>query len=103
MMIDVDLQLYYANITSYKGVDVNKLCSIHHCQAHPSCNRTTATSPSLAPPVTKFILALLSIHCIACRSLQCAKTNNNWPNTVCLLAVRLMKDALTHPWHWPCA
>ena len=55
MMIDVDLQLYYANITSYKGVDVNKLCSIHHCQAHPSCN---PTSPSLAPPVTKFILVL---------------------------------------------
>jgi len=25
MTIDVDLQLYYANITSYKGVDVNKL------------------------------------------------------------------------------
>jgi len=23
-MIDVDLQLYYANITSYKDVDVNK-------------------------------------------------------------------------------
>src|SRR6218665_2886767 len=102
MMIDVDLQLCYANITSYKGVDVNKLCSIHHCQAHSSCN---PTSPSLAPPVTKFILVLLSIHCIACRSQQCAKTNNNWPNTVCRLTVVLdkLKDAFTCPWHWPCA
>ena len=65
MMIDLDLQLYYANITSYKSVDVNKLCSIHHCPARfTSCLKLLfSPGPGLGAPLSSYLEgALYKFH-----------------------------------------